>query len=275
MSDVIVITGLAQGMGRETAKRLAARGDSVAGFDVDAQGIDSLRKELAGPAQHLLMPLDITDRPGIVSFRDRVIERFGRIDTVVSNVGIGFFGAFEEVDLNKALRCFEINVIGAAALFQAFLPHLRQQGGGKLIAMSSLVGRIPFPFESIYTGTKFALEGMMKATKMEVKPFGIKVAVIEPAQVSTSFAAKIHWLPAETSPYFGRVRRFIARDNALIKTAPTPAKAAERIVEVIKSKNPAFYNQIDFRSTFFLALNQFLPASVRDRILVNFMDINS
>jgi len=274
MSQVVVITGVADGMGREVAKLLAAAGGSVAGFDVDAKGIASLEKELSDiGGDHLLKTLDITNRPGILQFRDGVLEKYGKVDVVLSNVGIGFFGPFELVDLEEALKCLEINVIGAAAIFQGFIPSMRESGGGKLIAMSSLVGRIPFPFESIYTASKFAIGGMVQALKYEVEPFGIRVAMIEPAQVSTKFAAKIHWLPPEGSPYRERVKRFIDRDNELIKTAPDPVKAAKMIVKTIKKDKPPLYSQFAFRDSFFLFINKVLPRKVRDSILVNFMKI--
>ncbi len=276
MAQTVVITGLADGMGREVAKLLAASGDSVAGFDVDEEGIVSLRKELSNlGGEHLLVTLDITDRPGVLRFRDQVLNKYRKVDTVLSNVGIGFFDPFEEVDLDKALKCLEINVIGTAAIFQAFLPALRKQGGGKLIAMSSLVGQIPFPFESIYTASKFAIEGMVDALRLEVEPFGIRVALIEPSQVSTKFAAKIHHLPPEGSPYRDRAKRFIDKDNELIKTAPTPIEAARKIVKIVKSEKPKLHNQLAFRDTFFMFLNKVLPVSVRDSILVNFMDIKT
>jgi len=146
MKKSVVITGLAQGMGREVAKIIAGEGWNVAGFDVDAEGIASLGEELKSiGGEHVLEVVDITDRPRILAFRDRVLEKFGSVNTVLSNVGIGFFGPFEEVDLEKALKCLEINVIGASAIFQAFIPSMREQGHGKLIAMSSLVGQVPLP----------------------------------------------------------------------------------------------------------------------------------
>lgn len=136
MSKVVVITGLGQGMGREVAKLLAASGWQIAGFDVDEDGVSSLEKELNSiGGEHLLMPMDVTDRPGILAFRDKVLEKFGDVNTVLSNVGTGFFGPFEEVDLERALKCLEINVIGAAAIFQAFIPSMRKNAYGKLIAM--------------------------------------------------------------------------------------------------------------------------------------------
>lgn len=272
--SVVVITGLAQGMGREVATRLAAAGDTVAGFDVDAEGVASLRREFEAAGRPcLLATLDVCDRAGIRRFRDDVLAKFGQVDTVLANVGIGFFGPFEELDLDRASRCVEINVMGTAAVLQAFLPSMRQRRAGKLIAVSSLVGQIPFPFESIYSATKFAVEGLVLSLRYEVEPFGIRVALIHPAQVSTSFAAKIHVLPPEGSPYRERVRRFIARDEVLIRTAIDPGTAADRIVEVVRAQDPAVINALDPQSRFFLALNRVLPRRLRDWMLLRQMDI--
>lgn len=274
MPQIVVITGLAQGMGREVALRLAAGGDTVCGFDVDAPGVAALNAELQSrQADAFLTTLDVCDRPGILTFRDQVLGKYGRVDTVLSNVGIGFFGPFEEVDLERASRCVEINVLGTAAILQAFLPSMRAQRSGKLIAVSSLVGQIPFPFESIYSATKFAVEGLVLSLRYEVEPFGIRVALIEPSQVSTRFAAKIHVLPPEGSPYRERVRRFIARDEVLIQTAIDPATAAEQIVRIVRTPSPRLHNTLDPKSRVFMALNRFLPRAWRDAILLRQMDI--
>jgi NAD(P)-dependent dehydrogenase (short-subunit alcohol dehydrogenase family) len=274
MNQVVVMTGCADGMGRQVVEKLAAQGCSIAGFDVDGAWIASLEKELGEiGGEHLLDTIDITDRGRIRAFRDRVLAKFGRVDTVLSNVGIGFFSPFEEADLDAALRCLDINVIGAAAIFQAFLPSMRERRKGRLIAMSSLVGRIPFPFESIYTASKFAITGLMLSIRLEVQPFGIEVGIIEPAQVATRFAAKIHVLPPESSPYRERARRFIERDNELIQTAPSPGYAGDRIVKVVLAPKIRLFNQIDFMSSFFLWINQILPRRIRDAILVNYMNI--
>ncbi len=274
MNQVVVITGLAQGMGREVAKMLAQSGDNIAGFDMNEADLLDLKQELdAIGGDHYLEPINITDRKKILGFRDTVLEKYGKVDTVLSNIGIGFFGPFEETDLEKAFQCIEINVMGTAAVFQAFLPSMREKRQGKLIAMSSLVGRIPFPFESIYTATKYAIEGMVQAMQYEVKPFGVKMAIIEPAQVSTKFASKIHKLPPDGSPYQERAKRFIDRDNELIKDATTPEAAARKIFKVLKTENPKFHNQVDFMSSFFLFLNKVLPTSIRDFILLNHMNI--
>jgi len=263
-------------MGREVALMMAKRGHRICGFDLDAVALQSLGSELDMlSCDHLLRTLDITDAVGLQTFRDDVLETCGSVDTVLSNVGIGFFGAFEELDLDNALQCLNINVLGCARLLQLFIPSMREQKHGKLVVMSSLVGRIPFPFESFYAASKFAVEGMVESLKYELDPFNISVALIEPAQVSTSFAAKAHKLPPVSSPYFERTKRFIERDEELIKHATSPESAAKKIVRVLEAKKVKLHNQVDIMSTFFLFLNRFLPKKIRDFVLLNHMDIRT
>jgi short-subunit dehydrogenase len=150
---------------------------------------------------------------------------------------------------------------------------MRERRSGKLVVMSSLVGQIPFPFESIYSASKFAVEGLVLSLRYEVEPFGIKVALVQPAQVKTSFAAKIHELPPEGSPYRERAARFIRRDEELIRTAPDAATAAAEIVKVICSPRPRLHNQTDPKSRFFMRLNRILPRALRDAVLLRQMDI--
>jgi len=274
MKQTIVISGIAQGMGREVALMMARKGHTVCGFDMDAESLASLKSELkqAG-TRHYLTELNITDTVGLKAFRDEVIKKYQHVDSVLSNVGIGFFGAFEELDLDKALQCLNINVIGCARLLQLFIPGMRKAKQGKLVVMSSLVGRIPFPFESLYAASKFAVEGMVESLQYELDPFNIRVALIQPAQVSTTFAAKVHTLPSKDSPYYARIKRFIERDEELIKNATDPFTAAQRIVDVLEASSPKLHNQIDFMSSVFLGLNRFLPKRIRDSILLNHMDI--
>ncbi|MCZ7686151.1 MAG: SDR family NAD(P)-dependent oxidoreductase [Sandaracinaceae bacterium] len=247
-------------MGRKAALLLAEKGAVIAGFDVDDEGRALARRRARRdgreapprvPRYHRSQGHPAFPRRGARSVRAR---RHGGVE--------------RRSGLLRALRG-DRSRRGAPLLRDQrhrrgrHLPGLRaldaRAAAGKLVAVSSLVGRIPFPFESVYASTKFALEGMVLSFKHELAPFGIRVALIEPAQVSTGFAAKAQKLPDPTSPYRERARRFIDRDNDLIKSAPSPERAAEKYVEVITSENPKLFNQIDFMSTFFLALNQFLP----------------
>jgi len=271
MKETIVITGLGQGMGREVAKMLAKQGNTIAGFDIDAGGIESLAEELGGG--HLLKVVDITDRAKVAEFGKDVLEKFGKVDVLLSNAGIGFFGPFEEVDLEQALKCFEINVLGAAAAIQSFLPSMREAGKGRIVVISSMVGLIPFPFESIYSASKFALEGLVHSMRLEVEPFGIRVALVQPAQVSSAFAEKSHRMPPENSPYYRRAKKFLEKDAEHVKTAPTPKEAARKIVRIVNDRNPKLQNQIEAKSTMLLVLNKVLPTRMRDSMLLNHMDI--
>ena len=117
MNKVVVISGVGAGMGYEVAKILAGKGMSIAGFDMDPEAIKTTQRDLQGIGGiHHLETLDITDRAGILQFRDKVLADYGHVDTVLSNVGVGFFGPFEEIDLEKALKNVESNLFGAAAL---------------------------------------------------------------------------------------------------------------------------------------------------------------
>jgi short-subunit dehydrogenase len=274
MSQKVVITGPARGIGYEVAKLLAQSGDTVIGFDRDDKGISRLKKELDRiGAPYFLTGVDVTDRKGVAKFRDAVLKEFGAVDTVLSNAAVASFGSFEETDLGGMLRSFEINVLGTAAILQAFIPAMRASGAGRLIAMSSFTGIVPFPFESIDTACNFAIEGMVRALRYEVEPFGIKVGLIEPSIVVTDLTAGVHVLPPAKSPYRERIERFLAKDREMKKDAMSPAHAAQEIVKIVKGKGLKLHNRIDFTSSLFLSIDKFLPAKVRDGILLSQMNI--
>ncbi len=168
----------------------------------------------------------------------------------------------------------EINVIGVAAAFQAFLPSMRENRSGKLVALSSMLGQLPFPFDSVYSASKYAIEGLAATLRIEVEPFGIKVALIEPAQVSTSFAAK-RAPPEEASPYRERAIRFIERDRVLVRQGLAPAQVAATIVRVLNSNSPNFFNEITFKDRAFMSISRVLPYRIRDAVLIRHMDIRA
>ena len=274
MNKVVVISGAGAGMGYEVAKLLAAKGMSIAGFDMDPEAVTTVKNDLDSiGGVHYMETLDITNRPGILKFRDKVLAEYGHIDTVLSNVGVGFFGPFEETNLEKALKNVEINLFGAAALLQAFIPSMRERRHGKLVVMASMIGRMPFPFESIYVAGKFAVEGLVSSIRYELEPFGIKVAMIEPSQVSSQFAAKSHNRPPENSPYYDRVLRFSKQNSEILKSSLTPFEAAKKIVKIVESSNPKLHNQLSFKDALNLKMMQLLPSRIFDPIFLKHMNI--
>lgn len=180
MKQVILITGASSGIGKVTALELQKRGYIVYGAarrmdkmaDLEAQGI------------HIL-PLDVTSDESMTACVQTIIDEQGRIDVLVNNAGYGSHGAIEDVPMDEARRQMEVNVIGLARMSQLALPHMRSQHTGKIINITSMGGRVWSPFGGWYHATKFAVEGLTHCMRLEVKPFGIHMVLIEPGGINT------------------------------------------------------------------------------------------
>lgn len=185
-SKIWFITGTSRGFGRIWAEAALSRGDRVA---ATARNIQTL-KPFVEQYGDLVLPLalDVTDRASAMSAIDAAVAHFGRLDVVINNAGYGLFGMVEEVSEPEARAQFETNFFGALWVTQAALPHLRAQGSGHIIQVSSIGGVTAFPFFGIYNASKWALEGMSQALAAEVKDFGIKVTLVEPMPYATDWS---------------------------------------------------------------------------------------
>lgn len=134
-----------------------------------------------------VLKMDVTDETSMIQGVDSVIKTEGRIDVLVNNAGYGFFGAIENVPLEEARKQVEVNVFGLARLTQCVLPYMRQQGKGRIINTSSIAGKMVFYFGGWYNVTKYAVEAFSDALRMEVKPYGIDVVMIEPGAIKTDW----------------------------------------------------------------------------------------
>lgn len=179
------ITGTSSGFGRLLTERLLERGDRVAATLRKAGALDDLK---ARHGERLwIAPLDLTDTDAIRSTVDRAFAELGRIDVVVSNAGYGLFGAAEELTDAQIRDQIDTNLIGSIQLIRACLPHLRAQGGGRILQVSSEGGQIAYPAFSLYHATKWGIEGFVEAVSQEVAPFGISLTLIEPGPAKTDF----------------------------------------------------------------------------------------
>jgi NAD(P)-dependent dehydrogenase (short-subunit alcohol dehydrogenase family) len=185
MRKTYFITGTSSGFGRLMTKRLLERGDRVVATVrksdalaalADAHG-DNLRIET----------LDLTDMAAIRAVVDRAFNSMGRIDVVVSNAGYGLFGAAEELDDPEIDRQIATNLRGSIQLIRVALPHLRKQGGGRIVQLSSEGGQIAYPAFGLYHATKWGVEGFVEAVAKEVAPFGIDFLLVEPGPTRTDF----------------------------------------------------------------------------------------
>lgn len=178
----ILITGASSGIGFDAAKTLAQQGHRVYAA--------ARRLELMEPLKAYgvqTVKLDITDETSINQCVESVIQAEGHIDVLVNNAGYGFFGAIENVPMEEARRQLEVNVFGLARLTQLVLPYMRKQGSGRIINTSSIAGKMVIYMGGWYNVTKFAVEAFSDALRMEMKPFGIDVVMIEPGAIKTEW----------------------------------------------------------------------------------------
>ncbi|MFD8492692.1 oxidoreductase [Amycolatopsis sp. NPDC059657] len=186
---VWLITGCSAGFGREIALAALAAGDSVLATarrpetlaDLEGRGGDRVRTAA----------LDVTDAAQVAAAVKTAIETFGRIDVVVNNAGYGSVGAVEEFTMAELRTVMEVMFFGAAELTKAALPHLRAQGSGTIVQISSTGGQVSMPGFGAYSAAKFALEGLSEALAAEVAPFGVRVLIVEPGAFRTEFGARV------------------------------------------------------------------------------------
>ena len=179
---VVLVTGASSGIGFDAAQALAARGHKVYAA---ARRVEKMEPLKAKGIEVLRM--DVTDEASMAEGVESILKNEGRIDVLVNNAGYGFFGAIETVPMEEARRQLEVNVFGLARLCQLVLPTMRKQGGGRIVNTSSIAGRSVFYFGGWYHVSKYSVEALSDAMRMELKPFGIDVVMIEPGAIKTDW----------------------------------------------------------------------------------------
>jgi NAD(P)-dependent dehydrogenase (short-subunit alcohol dehydrogenase family) len=180
-----LITGVSSGFGRELTDQLLARGDRVVGTVRDTAKVAELIERY--PDTFRAEVLDVTDTAAVRVVVDRSFAALGRIDAVISNAGYGLFGAAEELTDQQVDHMIATNLTGSIQLIRSALPHLRAQGGGRIIQISSYGGQVAFPGNSMYHATKWGIEGFAESVAEEVASFGIGVTIVEPGGARTEF----------------------------------------------------------------------------------------
>ena len=179
---IILVTGASSGIGYESAILLAQKGHKVYGAARRVERMEPLKEYGITP-----MSLDVTSEESMQKCVADILAAEGRIDVLVNNAGYGYFGAIENVTLDEARRQLEVNVFGLARLTQLVLPSMREHGSGRIVNVGSVVGRVVLPFGGWYHVSKYSVEALSDALRMELKPFGIDVALIEPGGINTEW----------------------------------------------------------------------------------------
>ena len=211
MSKTWFITGTSSGFGRLMTESLLARGDRVAATLRKIEALDDLKARYG--ERLWVARLDVTDAAAARRVVDQAFRDLGRVDVVVNNAAYGLVGAAEELTDDQVRLQIDTNLIGSIQVIRAALPHLRAQGGGHVLQVSSEGGQIAYPAFSLYHATKWGIEGFVEAVAQEVAPFGITFTLAEPGPTRTDFGAKIvspPALPAYDGTPAGEVRRMVA-----------------------------------------------------------------
>jgi NAD(P)-dependent dehydrogenase (short-subunit alcohol dehydrogenase family) len=195
-----LVTGASRGFGRELTEQALARGDRVAATLRRPEQLD----DLAGrhPGRLWLHALDVTDTKQLHRVVDEAFADLGRIDVAVSNAGSGLFGAAEDLSDGQVETMIATNLTASIQFARAIIPHLRAQGGGRLVQLSSMGGHIAFPAFSLYHATKWGIEGFYEALTQEIEPFGIRTILVEPGMIRTGFYDSATRIPV-SPPYRG------------------------------------------------------------------------
>ncbi|WP_321886166.1 SDR family NAD(P)-dependent oxidoreductase [Burkholderia cenocepacia] len=228
------ISGCSSGFGRGLAKAALERGDYVAVTARRLEAVSDLVEAWPGLAHAIC--LDVTDPAAVRSAVASALEAFGRIDVLVNNAGYALQGAFEDATDVQIRRIFETNVFGLMDLTRAVLPSMRAAGGGRIINLSSIVGRLSGPLLAYYSATKFAVEGLSEALAGELVDFGIRVSSIEPGPHATDFVSRsLDPIPVSEA-YAGVTERAMAGLGGM--EFDDPQAVVDAIIQVVESAIP-------------------------------------
>jgi NAD(P)-dependent dehydrogenase (short-subunit alcohol dehydrogenase family) len=264
---VALVTGGSSGIGECTVRELLGAGFVVYAV---ARRVDRMQA-LADQGAHVFA-MDVTDDASMVAGIDRIVQEQGRIDVLVNNAGYGSYGAVEDVPIDEARRQFEVNVFGLARLTQLVTPHMRQQRSGRIINISSIGGKFYEPFGAWYHATKFAVEGFSDSLRLELRPFGIDVVIIEPGPILTEWneIARDSLLERSGSTDYGRYAR---RAHRVLTEFDKPGRAskpedvARKIRKAATTRHPAPRYPVGRGARIVTGSRDLLPDRLYDQVL--------
>ena len=259
-----LVTGASSGFGMLASVALAKSGFQVIATmrDPNRRALLLQEAEQAGAAGKIdIRKLDVTRHEQIAETVAQVIETYGRIDVLINNAGHAVGGFVEEVPLAEWYSQMETNFFGLVALTKAVLPHMRERRKGIIMNISSVSGLIGFPGYGPYAASKFAVEGFSEALRLEMLPFGVHVALVEPGAFKTNIwekgIARLDFHPS--SPYRDMLEAVLACSRKAAETAADPAEVAETIVRIAQAEHPPFRRMAGKGVRLAVFMKQLLP----------------
>jgi NAD(P)-dependent dehydrogenase (short-subunit alcohol dehydrogenase family) len=264
---VALVTGASSGIGEATVQRLL-----LGGYEVYAAARRLPHMVELEELGATLIGLDLVDETSIIACIDRIKQQSGRLDVVVNNAGYGSYGALEDVPMAEARRQMEVNLYGLAHICQLALPIMRQQKSGVIVNITSIGGKLGEPFGSWYHATKFAVEGLSDCLRIEARPFGIHVVVIEPGAINTEWnrIARDSLISVSGEGAYGHYAR---RHVAMLASADTsryassPAVVADAVLKAVTSANPRPRYAVGGGAKIMLLMRWLVPDLMFDKIM--------
>jgi len=250
---VFLISGATRGIGRSLADELAGRGHIV-------YGTGRSWSDAKAPLDFHPLTMDVRDEGSVKAAAHKVLETEQRIDVLVNNAGISLSGSVEETPVELVRGLLETNYLGAVRTLQAILPLMRKQGFGTIVNVGSAAGKIAIPFQSHYSASKFAIEGLTEALYQELHGSGIRVLLIEPGDVKTEIWERGEHLLDKDSPYLDALVRFhVVKKKDMGDAADSAARVAARIADIVESDTKGLRHPVARKAGFFLIARRLLP----------------
>ena len=268
---VVLITGCRSGFGLLTAVHAARQGHTVYAGLRDLETSGELMEAARGLTVHPIQ-LDVTSADERRDAVATILSKEGRIDALVNNAGVALGGFLEEVSDEEFRHVFEVNLFGLWALTKLVLPGMRERSKGVVINLSSISGRVAFPGLGVYAASKFALEGMSEAWRHELRNFGIRVVLVEPASYKTDIFGRNKKIADShgggASPYTILGERLEAYVDANVEQhAGEPMEVAIKIVDLLEQDRSSFRFPMGHRVGVRLFVSRYLPFSLTERLV--------
>ena len=270
--NIVLITGASSGIGKSIAEYLMNEGFSVYGTSRKhpvPEGETKVLKANHGQGSLEMVQLDVCSEYSIKQAVDYILQKEGRVDVLINNAGYGLAGSVEDITTDEALKQFDTNFLGVHRMCRYVLPVMRQQKLGLIINISSVAGILSIPFQSMYSASKFALEAMTEVMRIEVKPFGIKVVLVEPGDTKTGFTASRQFAAYanSNSVYYDRFTKSI---NTMIKDetkGPGPEYVVKIVAKLLRKRNPPVRTVAGFNYKAFVQLKKIVPSRLVEYVI--------
>ena len=266
----VLITGASSGIGRYSAIHLAERGYKVIIVARNMNRLEETIRNAPSIASNMHpYKVDVSDSESLTNTANLILKEWGHIDVLVNNAGYGLKGPLEFLEMWEIQKQFQTNVFGLMEFTKLFIPQMRRRGTGTIINISSVLGRMPLPFNGAYSASKFALEGLSENLRLELAPFGISVSIIAPGYFDTQFVANqtegMRSQPPENA-YKPYQDKYLNRKNTFGRPAKAD-KVAETIRKVIESKSPKLRYLVGVDAHYAMFLKTIIPDRLFNYIL--------